>query len=126
MGYGRLKKLCKITKSTISTRPIRHTLDTRINAHFLICFISLLVGRIIELRLDKKYTVDKITETMAKISCSRIDQNYWLVDHRCEISDALNAEFSSDFGDKIMTLKKIKKNLLFLKSSDFTQQLSAF
>jgi len=63
----------------------------------LICFISLLIGRIIELRLDKKYTIDKITHTMAKTSCSRIDQNYWRFDHRCDVSDALGKEFGINF-----------------------------
>lgn len=109
-GLWQIEESFKISKSTLTTRPIRHSLDKRINAHFLICFISLLIGRIIELRLDKKYTVDKITATMAKISCSRIDQNYWLFNHRCQVSDAFDKVFGTNFSNKIMTLKKIKKN----------------
>jgi len=109
-GLWKIEESFKISKSTLTTRPIRHTLHDRINAHFLICFISLLIGRIIELRLGGKYTVDSITDVMAKVSCSRIDQNYWLFDHRCEVSDAMEKEFNASFGDKIMTLKKIKKN----------------
>jgi transposase len=109
-GLWKIEESFKISKSTLTTRPIRHTLHDRINAHFLICFISLLIGRIIELRLGGKYTVDRITDVMAKVSCSRIDQNYWLFDHRCVVSDALDKEFSTNFSDKIMTLKNIKKN----------------
>ena len=124
-GLWQIEESFKITKSTLTTRPIRHTVQERINAHFLICFISLLIGRIIELRLNKKYTVDKIINTMANISCSRIDQNYWLFDHRCDVSDALDKEFGTNFSDKIMTLKKIKKNFALSKISDFGQQLFA-
>lgn len=114
-GLWKIEESFKITKRTISTRPIRHTLDTRINAHFLICFISLLIGRIIELRLDKKYTIDKITKTLEKSCCSRIDQNYWLFDHRCDVTVALEKEFGVDFGSKIMSLKKIKNNFALSK-----------
>jgi len=115
-GLWQIEESFKITKSTLTTRPIRHTLEDRINAHFLICFISLLIGRLIELRLDKKYSLDKITDTLAKISCSRIDQNYWLFDHRCEVSDALDDTFGTNFCDKIMTLKNIKKNFALSKN----------
>jgi len=115
-GLWQSEESFKITKSTLTTRPIRHELEDRINAHFLICFISLLIGRIIELRLGRKYTVDKITKTMAKISCSRLDQNYWLFDHRCEVSDALDLEFGTNFSEKIMPLKKIKKNFALSKN----------
>ena len=114
-GLWKIEESFKITKSTLRTRPIYHELEDRINAHFLICFISLLIGRIIELRLDSRFTVSKITDTLKKISCSRIDQNYWLFDHRCEISDALDATFGTNFSDKMMTLKKIKKNFALSK-----------
>jgi len=115
-GLWKIEESFKITKSTLRTRPIYHKLNDRINAHFLICFISLLIGRIIELRLDSQFTIAKITDTLNKISCSRIDQNYWLFDHRCDVSDALDQAFGTNFSDKIMTLKKIKKNFALSKN----------
>jgi transposase len=66
-GLWKIEESFKISKSTLKTRPIWHELEHRINAHFLICFISLLIGRIIELRLGGKYTVAQITHTLKKI-----------------------------------------------------------
>ena len=116
-GLWKIEESFKISKSTIRTRPIGHRLEERINAHFLICFITLLIGRIIELRLDHKYTVTKIADTLKKISCTHLKQNFWVFDHRCEVTDAMDAEFGTNFSDKIMTLKKIKKNFALSKKS---------
>jgi hypothetical protein len=84
--------------------------DEHINAHFLTCFIALLIGRITELRLGGKYNIAKITETLRKISCTNEDQNLWLFDFANETTDDFNTAFGINFGLKRMTLKEIKKN----------------
>lgn len=107
----RIEESFKVTKSVLEARPIFLRTQEHINAHFLICFIALLVARIVELRLKGIYTISNITDTLRKVACSNIDQNYWLFDYADDITDALNSVFNSGFGRKIMTLKEIKKNL---------------
>jgi transposase len=107
----RIEESFKVTKSVLGTRPIYLKTLEHINAHFLTCFISLLVGRIVERRLGEKYNIKKITETLRNVSCTNIDQNYWLFDFADEVTDDINAAFGTDFGRKIMTLKEIKNNL---------------
>jgi len=106
----RIEESFKVTKKVLGTRPIYLRLLEHINAHFLICFISLLIGRIVELRLDGKYTIAKITETLRNVACSNIDQNHWLFDFADAVTDDINAVFRTDFGRKTMTLKEIKNN----------------
>jgi len=101
----------KLTKSVFNARPIFLQTAQHINAHFLTCFIALLVARIVELRLAGKHTIAKITDTLQKVACSNIDQNHWLFDFADDVTDEMNAAFGTDFGRKIMTLKEIKKNL---------------
>ena len=101
----------KITKSVLDTRPVFLSTFEHINAHFLVCFISLLIVRIVEKRLNCKYTVDKITETLRSVSCSHLDQNAWLFDFADDVTDDMNTVFGTDFGRKIMTLQEIKSNL---------------
>jgi transposase len=110
-GLWRIEESFKVTKSVLGARPVYLSNLNHINAHFLICFIALLIGRIAELRLGGKYTIAKITETLRSVSCSHIDQNHWLFDYTDEVTDDMNAVFGTDFGRKIMTLKEIKKNL---------------
>jgi len=110
-GLWRIEESFKVTKSVLEARPIYLSTFGHINAHFLTCFISLLIARIVERRLGGKYTIAKITETLQNVACSHIDQNVWLFDHADEITDAMNEAFDVDFGKKIMSLQEIKKNL---------------
>jgi len=100
----------KVTKTVLGARPLFVSLPEHINAHFLICFIALIIGRIVELRLGGKYTVAKITETLRNVACSNIDGNHWLFDFANVVTDDINSAFGTDFGRKTMTLKEIKNN----------------
>ena len=117
MYRGHIEESFKVTKSVLESRPIYLSTYEHINAHFLICFISLLIGRIAEMRLGGKYTIAKITETLHKVACSHLDQNVWLFDYADEITDEMNAVFGTDIGRKIMTLQGIKKSLGQVKRS---------
>jgi hypothetical protein len=110
-GLWRIEESFKVTKSTLGARPVFLRTKAHINAHFLICFIALLLARITELRLGNKYTISKIIETLRKVECSNIDQNLWLFDHTDEVTDCMNDTFGTDFGLKSMTLKNIRRNL---------------
>ena len=114
-GLWRIEESFKITKSVLSTRPIYLQTNEHINAHMLICFISLLIGRIIEKRLGGKYTMQKITETLQKVACSNIGQNIWSFDYADEVTEEINHAFGTDFGRKRMTLQEIKNNFSMSK-----------
>ena len=101
----------KITKSVLDTRPIYLSNFEHINAHFLTCFVSLLIARIVERRLEGKYTIARISETLRNVSCSHLEQNVWLFDFADDVTDEINAVFGTGFGRKVMTLQEIKSNL---------------
>jgi transposase len=109
-GLWRIEESFKITKSVLGTRPIYLKNEAHINAHFLICFISLLIARIVERRLGGKYTIDKITETLRNVGCSHLDQNIWLFDYADNMTDEINSVFGTNFGKKAMTMQEIKSS----------------
>jgi transposase len=110
-GLWRIEESFKVTKSVLGARPVFLQTPEHINAHFLTCFISLLIARAVEIRLGGEYTIAGITETLRKVACSNVDQNVWLFDFADEATDAVNAAFGTDFGRKYMTLNEIRKNL---------------
>jgi transposase len=116
-GLWHIEESFKVTKSVLGVRPIYLRNINHINAHFLTCFISLLIARLVERRLDGKYTIKKIAETLQKVACSHLNQNLWLFDYADEVTDDMNTVFGTDFGRKIMTLQEIKKNLGAAKKS---------
>lgn len=116
-GLWRIEESFKVTKSVLGTRPVYlHTVE-HINAHFLTCFISLLIARIVEIKLNGKYTIAKIAETLRRVECSHIDQNLWLFDFADDVTDDINTVFGLDIGRQMMTLQEIKKILANSKLS---------
>jgi len=109
-GLWRIEESFKITKSNLDARPIFLTKEEHINAHFLICFISLVIARIVENRLKNKYTIEKILNSLRSVSCSHIDTNHYLFDYVDEVTEDINNVFNLNIGKKIMTLGEIKKN----------------
>lgn len=50
-GLSRIEEAFKVTKSELETRPVYLSLEDHIKAHFLTCFIALVIARILQQRL---------------------------------------------------------------------------
>lgn len=114
-GLWEIEESFKIIKTEFRARPIYLRLEEHINAHFLICFVSLLLLRVLEYKLGKKYPVNQIRRSLKRYSCSHLDQNYHLFDYRDELLQAMERVFELDLGNKIMTTAEIKKILQYHK-----------
>lgn len=108
-GLWKIEESFKITKSNLDARPVYLTRRDHINAHFLICFIALIIARIVEIRLKNKYSIEKILDSLRLVSCSHIDANHYLFDYADVVTDDINEVFDLNIGQKIMTLGEIKK-----------------
>lgn len=108
-GLWRIEESFKITKSLLEARPVYVYTKEHINAHFLICFIALVIARLVEVRLKNKYPIERILSTLRSVACSHFDANHYLFDYVDTVTDDLDAEFKVGFGKKIMTLGEIKK-----------------
>ncbi len=108
-GLWKIEESFKVTKSTLDARPVYLSREDHINAHFFICFLALVIARILEIKLNNKYTIDKILGSLRSVSCSHIDSNHYLFDYADEVTDDINEVFDLDIGRKIMTLGEIKK-----------------
>lgn len=116
-GLWQIEQSFMVTKSILEARPIYLHTAEHINAHFLICFISLLIARIVEKRLGGKYTIERITQTLEKVACSHLKENIWLLDYSDELTDELNSVFGTEFGKKYIKLQDIKRNIAQSKTA---------
>jgi transposase len=114
-GLWRVEDSFRVTKSELETRPLFLSRKDRIKAHFLTCFISLVIVRLIQKRTGYKYSSERLLETMNNISCSHEGGNLFLFDHRCEISDSLGKAFNLDFTKQRLTRAEIKNNIASVK-----------
>lgn len=110
-GLSKIEESFKITKSNFESRPVYVWTTEHIEAHFLTCFVSLVIIRLLEQKLNHKYSVDKIIDSLKKYNCSYLDENYYLFDFRNEIIEHLEYIFNIDLSNKILSRKKIKKLL---------------
>ena len=108
-GLWRIEESFKITKSDLETRPVYLSTQDHIEAHFLTCFVSLLLVRLLEKQLARKYSITAILESLNKSSCSLLEQNIYLFDYYDEILSAIGKELDIDFSKKYRTVKEIKK-----------------
>ena len=108
-GLWEIEESFKIIKSEFQTRPVFVSTEEHIQAHFLICFVTLLVMRVLEQLIGKCHTVRQIRNSLASYSCSYLDQNYYLFDYRDDVIITMEKTFGLDLSKKIMPLSEIKR-----------------
>jgi hypothetical protein len=107
-GLWEIEESFRITKGTLEARPVYVSKEERIRAHFLTCFIALVIARILQKQTKKLYSCDTIMDCLNKISCSPEHENIYLFDYRSEVSDAVGAALNIDFTKKRLRLAEIK------------------
>jgi hypothetical protein len=110
-GLWEIEETFKVTKATLEERPVYVSRKDRIGAHFLTCFISLVIIRIIQKKAGRKYSAEKIVSCLNNISCSNEQDNIYLFDYRSKISDAIGAALGIDFTKKRFCRNEIKNIL---------------
>ena len=108
-GLWEIEESFKIIKSEFKTRPVFVSTEEHIEAHFLICFVTLLIMRVLEQLIGKCHSVRQIRNSLASYSCSYLDQNYYLFDYRDDVILTMEKTFGLDLSKKIMPLSEIKK-----------------
>ncbi|WP_188726004.1 IS1634 family transposase, partial [Lentibacillus populi] len=116
-GLWRIEESFRVTKSDLEARPVYVSKEKHIHAHFLTCFIALVIARIIEVKLNYKYSVGRILNSLSKAECTHMKQNYYLFDYYDEVLKDLGKEFNIDFAKKIRSQGEIKKILAASKKS---------
>ncbi|MDP1552028.1 MAG: IS1634 family transposase, partial [Methanobacteriaceae archaeon] len=114
-GLWEIEETFRITKSTLETRPVYVSREDRIEAHFLTCFIALVILRLIQKKTDRRFSAEKILACLNSIACSNEQENIYLFDYRSEISDAIGNALGIDFTKKRLRLGEVKNILAAVK-----------
>ncbi len=109
-GRWEIEESFRIMKSDFLARPVNLSREDRIKAHFLTCFISLFIYRLLEKKLNYKYTTSQILNTL---------RNMTMLEHkglgfepeyeRTQITDNLHELFCFNTDLEIVSYKKMKK-----------------
>lgn len=83
----------RILKTEFQSRPVFLRREDRIRAHFLTCFLSLLLLRILEKELGNKYTVHALLKVLRSMQLLELEDGYLPAYDRNDITDVLHEVF---------------------------------
>lgn len=109
----------RIMKTEFEARPVYVQREDRIKAHFLICYISLLVYRLLEKKLENKYTCEEILKTLRGMQMTRIskDGGYIPSYKRTDITDSLHQSFGFHTDLEFISKSKMRSIIKNTKST---------
>ena len=109
-GRWEIEESFRIMKSDFLARPINLSREDRIKAHFMTCFISLLIYRILEKKLDYKYTTTQILNTLKEMNVLESKGDGYIPEYiRTDLTDELHEIFGFRTDYEINTYKDFKK-----------------
>lgn len=115
-GRWQIEECFRIMKTDFSARSVYLQDENRIKAHFLICFLSLMIYRFLERKLHSKYTCENLLDTLKAMNFAEIQEQGFIPLYKREaITDDLHevCGFRTDYQfitkSKMRTIQKKSK-----------------
>lgn len=109
-GRWEIEESFRIMKSDFLARPVNLSREDRIKAHFLICFISLFIYRLLEKKLNYKYTTSQILDTLRNMKVLESKGDGYIPEYiRTDLTDDLHELFGFRTDYEINNYKDFKK-----------------
>ena len=116
-GRWEIEESFRIMKSDFLARPVNLSREDRIKAHFMTCFISLFIYRLLEKKLGYKYTTSQILDTLRNMNVLESKGDGYIPNYtRTNLTDDLHEIFNFRTDYEINTYKDFKKIFEQLKT----------
>lgn len=112
-GLAKIEETFKVTKSILESRPAYVWTKEHIEGHFLVCFVALVIVRLLEKKLGNEITVERIIESLKKYNCTNIGTNIYQFIYRDEVIDKISKEIGLDLNKKYRKREEIKKMIKY-------------
>lgn len=110
-GLWKIEQTFRVAKNELDTRPVYVAREDRINAHFLTCFLSLLIVRILEHELNHEFSTEEIITSMRKANVVELNSTTFKTLFYNKVLWRLRETKDLDFGRNVYTRAEIKKML---------------
>ena len=105
-----IEECFRIMKTDFKSRPAYVRTDSRIQAHFMTCFLSLILFRYLEKALDYQYTCEEILTALREMNFLIIaGEGYIPTYTRTDLTDSLHKAFGFHTDYDIVSQKQMKK-----------------
>ncbi|HKL42518.1 MAG TPA: transposase, partial [Clostridia bacterium] len=104
-----IEECFRIMKSEFKSRPVYLSRDDRIKAHFTTCFMSLIIYKLLEKKLEKKYTCSEIIDNLKDMDFYKVDGEGFVPTYtRNDFTDDLHEAFNFRTDYQILSKKHLK------------------
>lgn len=104
-----IEECFRIMKHEFKARPAYLQKDERIKAHFMTCFIALIVYRYLEIRTGNRYTAESLIRQLRGMDMIKLEgYGYTPSYDRTEITDLLHQEFGFDTSKELIPIAKMR------------------
>lgn len=104
-----IEECFRIMKTDFEARPVYVKRQERILAHFITCFIALIIYRYLEKKLDNQYSIDQILSTLREMDFIKYEgKGYQPIYTRTRLTDDLHNAFNFCTSKQIIPTKKMR------------------
>lgn len=112
-----IEECFRIMKHECKARPVYLSREDRITAHFITCFIALIIYRILEKKLDSKFTCDSIIDSLRDMNMFVVPGDGYIPTYtRSDLTDALHKAFGFHTDYEIISQRNMGKILTKTKT----------
>lgn len=108
-GLWQIEDTFKITKSILKARPVYVHNEDSIEAHFLSCFVSLLILRLLEQKTDYKIPIRTMVDSLRKANLSKQANDTYQNTYCDNVLSALGDSLELDLTKKYYSANDLKK-----------------
>lgn len=112
-GLSRIEDTFKVSKTEFESRPVYVWTNEHIRAHFSTCFTALVLIRLLQAKLDNKYPVGQILDSIKKYNCVQIDRNIYQFLYYDDILEECGRIFQIEFSNKYRNRMQIRRILRY-------------
>jgi transposase len=126
-GLWKIEESFRVLKTDLEGRPVYVKTPDHVEGHFLICFMALLISRILEMKLDNKYSVKRIQESLKNTTCRKITNGIYSLSYQDEVKKEIAKSFKVSLNYeniRIETLRKYRNEIVHnIKKQDKKQAI---
>jgi transposase len=112
-GLARIEDTFKISKTEFDSRPVYVRTNDHIDGHFTTCFTALVLIRLLQGKLENRFPVGKIIDSLKKYSCVQIDSNLYQFTYYDELLDACSKTFGLELDKMYRSRQQIQRLLKY-------------
>jgi len=108
-GRWKIEESFRIMKTDFESRPVYVSREDRIRAHFLTCYLALLIYRILEKKVGNGFTSDEIIYTLRDYNLLKVNGEGYIPEYRrTPLTDRLHEVFGFRTDTEIVPTRKLK------------------